>query len=597
MVMISDLHLSIYFDFNRKKDFHKFCTQVISIIKPSLVLASGDLTDAIMRSYFASDQIEKEWIWYREVLNFSGVTNKTLWLDIRGNHDMFNIYSWQSENNYFRKYSETGSKYRRHFSYELKHNTETYTFIAVDACYHPSQKRPFNFMGWLKKDDINKLTNLSNEAKAKGSNFTIWFGHYPTSSILMPNFGLRQILNGPYLCGHYHAFIKQLYITHDNDALEIEVGDWKDHRFFRIAAIDHGLFSFNDIHLNEWPIILITNPKSALFSMSRIEPLHRIKTSSHIRALVFSIFAIQSVHVKIDESPWKEMRLSSNSLYVLEWKPERYNAGLHFITVKAIDAKNNKQFMKQQFSIDGSKPEFSFFKKLLLRGSLQHIFKKVFFLIVFSSILPLMAFRTIHLYQKEYLFQSKESSSFVHRLFYKFCLMASLDMYAFILVAIPFYVTSGPWFIGDLVDNHFGLCFVWGLFIDGHYSPSCFTYVFGAAFVLFVNIAHTFCFAQIIYKRHEQILAKEAIDNSFKQKYLKARHVAFLIICLLHLVPISILETSFGFKSLIFGFLFTWSFFIYAYLWLSSFKLDENDFSRIDDNIKRNGCKLKANIS
>jgi hypothetical protein len=37
-------------------------------------------------------------------------------------------------------------------------------------------------------------------------------------------------------------------------------------RMFRVAAIDHGLFSFVDVKHNDWPIILITNPKNALFN-------------------------------------------------------------------------------------------------------------------------------------------------------------------------------------------------------------------------------------------------------------------------------------------------------------------------------------------
>lgn len=36
---------------------------------------------------------------------------------------------------------------------------------------------------------------------------------------------------------------------------------------YRLAAIDHGLFSFADLNHNSWPIILITNPKHALFNI------------------------------------------------------------------------------------------------------------------------------------------------------------------------------------------------------------------------------------------------------------------------------------------------------------------------------------------
>ena len=33
-----------------------------------------------------------------------------------------------------------------------------------------------------------------------------------------------------YLNGHLHTIVKQLYIRHSNGLLELELGDWKDHR-------------------------------------------------------------------------------------------------------------------------------------------------------------------------------------------------------------------------------------------------------------------------------------------------------------------------------------------------------------------------------
>lgn len=99
-------------------------------------------------------------------------------------------------------------------------------------------------------------------------------------------------LSGPYLCGHFHTLngmVNEMYASHREGSLELEVGDFKDNRLFRVAAIDHGIFSFVDVKLNDYPIILITNPKSSKFYMPGYEPLHRIEESTHIRVLVYSI--------------------------------------------------------------------------------------------------------------------------------------------------------------------------------------------------------------------------------------------------------------------------------------------------------------------
>lgn len=48
-------------------------------------------------------------------------------------------------------------------------------------------------------------------------------------------------------------------------------------------AIDHGLLSFADIPHREWPVILVTNPKHALFMNLAKENLDKLKNSTHIR--------------------------------------------------------------------------------------------------------------------------------------------------------------------------------------------------------------------------------------------------------------------------------------------------------------------------
>ena len=53
-------------------------------------------------------------------------------------------------------------------------------------------------------------------------------------------------------------------------------------------AVDNDLVSFVDtqIHANEsedWPLVLITNPKNSAFLLPNKEPANRIILSSHIR--------------------------------------------------------------------------------------------------------------------------------------------------------------------------------------------------------------------------------------------------------------------------------------------------------------------------
>ena len=123
--------------------------------------------------------------------------------------------------------------------YQVKKGGELYSFIAVDACLEPGPRRPFNFVGVLSRTEMEHVKRLSDDAKRKGSNFTIWFGHYPTSCILAPGpGGVRTLIaqyaeSLAYVCGHYHTLggmVPNMYTLQQAGFLELELGDWKDNR-------------------------------------------------------------------------------------------------------------------------------------------------------------------------------------------------------------------------------------------------------------------------------------------------------------------------------------------------------------------------------
>lgn len=130
------------------------------------------------------------------------------------------------------------------------------------------------------------------------------------------------------------------------------------------------MLSFSDLKFEQWPAVLITNPKDAQYLHPGAEPLGRIRRSTHIRylcaawdyflgvggafllcffprdaikmralsfrnrILAFSEAPITAVHVSIDGEPLGKGRLAGGPLYVLPWDPSLYLAGLHTIKVK-----------------------------------------------------------------------------------------------------------------------------------------------------------------------------------------------------------------------------------------------------------------------
>lgn len=153
--------------------------------------------------------------------------------------DNFNVAGFDSKQNYFTNYSVQGKNHPRSYIYQIRERGELYSFIGVDACLEPGPKRPFNFIGMLDDVEVDEINRLIYQTEITGSNYSIWFGHFPTSCIVSPGHGEVRSLIGKdnksmvYVCGHLHrlgGLVPKMYTLQQQGFLELELGDWKDNR-------------------------------------------------------------------------------------------------------------------------------------------------------------------------------------------------------------------------------------------------------------------------------------------------------------------------------------------------------------------------------
>ncbi|XP_036874689.1 transmembrane protein 62 isoform X2 [Manis javanica] len=517
-LQISDTHLSRFRDRGRAVDLEKFCSETIDIIQPSLVLATGDLTDAKTKEEFGSRQQEVEWQTYQGILKRTRVMEKTKWLDVKGNHDAFNIPSLESVENYYRKYSAV----HRDGSYHYIHSTPfgNYSFISLDATQNPGPKRPYNFFGILDEKRMEELLLLAKESNQ--SNHSIWFGHFPTSTILSPSPGIRSIMSSAtaYLCGHLHTLgglMPVLHTRHFEGTLELEVGDWKHNRRYRIFAFDHDLFSFADLAFDEWPVVLITNPKSLLYSSAKHEPLERLLHSTHIRILAFSLSSITSVTVKIDGVHLGQAVHLSGPIFILKWNPRNYGNRTHNIEVTVQDSAGRSKTVDHIFFAQ---------EDIYLRFD------------------PLASFILL-----------TDHCTVARVLFVMIALIQLTILIIFRYQGYPEY--EGPWFVGEITEGKLGCCFSFGIVVDGHFLQGSLTFVVGILQLVFFNIP---LMAYLCWSLLQRSFGHSFSSHLHQGKCLKIIpvHLLMLLLYIWQMYSCYFLHMTYGTVAFLFSPLRTW---------------------------------------
>ncbi|KAJ0528837.1 putative calcineurin-like phosphoesterase domain, ApaH type, metallo-dependent phosphatase [Helianthus annuus] len=399
IVQLSDLHFSVHHP-ERASDFQESVTRTLSMLNPSLVLITGDLTDGKSKDHLTMKQNEQEWVEYQKtmenVITKSGL-DRSIFYDLRGNHDNFGL---PTAFDFFSNYSITAQLGRSQSvnTVTLQTSTRNVVFVSFDTTMSTGLRGPTNLFGHPTDQLLTDLNSHLSQWDSTSST-KITFGHFPLSfsAPTRSKNNLQQIfLNQSvtaYLCGHLHSrFGKNLKRRHQetdssnliqlnmhpkgtskkvNDFWELEMGDWRKSRAIRLLAIDKGRVSFLDTDLKTGSkeiLILPTYPLDSRYMLNKYK-FESTEDTSHIRALVFSSAIIASVKVKIYDSSRHDMvvleaSMSKNdNLYTAPWNSEAFvdpSPSRYWLEIQAVD--NNGVTVSTElmpFSLNGLRADLS----------------------------------------------------------------------------------------------------------------------------------------------------------------------------------------------------------------------------------------------
>ncbi|KAI3762297.1 hypothetical protein L1987_52722 [Smallanthus sonchifolius] len=421
IVQLSDLHFSVHHP-ERALDFQKFVSSTLSMINPSLVLITGDLTDGKSKDHLVMKQNEEEWVEYQKtmenVIQMSGL-DRSIFYDLRGNHDNFGVPTVGGTFDFFSNYSITGQLGRSQSvnSVTLQTSSRNLLFVSLDSTMSTGLRGPTNLFGHPTDQLLTELNSHLSQWDSTSSKLLtkIAFGHFPlsfstptTSKKNLKQIFLNQSITA-YLCGHLHSkFGKNLKRHHEVDYetdgnliqlnvhqkgsssnkncqnggkkvdefWELEMGDWRKSRAIRIMAIDKGRVSFIDTDLKTGSkeiLILPTYPLDSRYMSTNMLNKYKCQSmedTSHIRALVFSSVIIASVKVRIYDSSHGELYMvlealmsKNDNLYTVPWNSEAFvdpSPSRYWLEIEAIDI--NDEIVSTElmpFSLNGLRADLS----------------------------------------------------------------------------------------------------------------------------------------------------------------------------------------------------------------------------------------------
>jgi hypothetical protein len=363
--------------------------------------------------------------------------------------------------------------------------------------------------------------------------------------------------------------------------LELELADMKDNFMYRLIVFDHDLFIFKDFKLKHYPVIMITNPKPSNQIVPMHEPVDRIRDSTHIRILIFSLKNITSVTWTIDDGKFNGIARQthvSRPLFVSQWDPHLLADGIHKIQVEVIDESGHRELVSQRFQLDKFSDRFDR-ESWILWIPWELLLKLGFFICYCTTMFGLIMaprFHGLYLELKALNLDTEQVSYFtfsvalrrarlcLKNIWFRLVQLMTSDL---IYYYIWFYVLCfpiAPWCFGYLTSrtDGWGYISLTGLRIGDEFISSLDTWAFGYFYysIFFVPLIIYLS----LYHDERWVLHKDSVSSPLhsKRRTFKVGSIALYFWIILHILTILLLMIYYTYWTLIISPFISWFLFV-----------------------------------
>lgn len=150
----------------------------------------------------------------------------------------------------------------------------------------------------------------------------------------------------------------------------------------------------------------------------------------------------------------------------------------------------------------------------------------------------------------------------------QFWILSTVDRIFWPILCYCFYLAVGPWSVGEVIDDHIGVIFVWGIYIDGSYLPGSLTYLYGFFQLVLCQFPLICIYAAIIERRYKQFIGLPVRKHRATAFLLrKMSHIPFCLIMSIEVLLAIFFGLAYGTLAFLLGPFRTWSVILDFILW------------------------------